>query len=156
MSNEFTFKVLTEEGEEYSHIGLTSEGFDSDVRNMLNKDEILIRGNKITVAVSYPLNDQYEFDIILNRESNFTRFALVKVISQLYQLIYREEKETAKLLIESMAERFKRTGSGHPLGMNKALSCGKYGIWGHDLGDLVLNTVYYDSDKDLYTLAISS
>ncbi len=85
-----------------------------------------------------------------------TRFVLVDIISKLYQRIYRQEKETATLPIESMAERYDRTGGGRPLMLNRAPTYGKYGIWGHELGDLVLRTVYYDSDKDLYTLGIDS
>ncbi len=158
MFKEFTFKVLDEESESgYSHfVRLTPKGFARDGRNMLDKDKILIRGNEITIAVSYPLNDEYISDITIDEGSNFTRFLLAESISMLYQLIYKEEKETAKLPIESMADRYTRTGSGRPLMMNRAPSNSKFGIWGHDLGDLVLHTVYYDSERDLYTLGIDS
>nr|QBK93860.1 MAG: uncharacterized protein LCPAC406_01740 [Pithovirus LCPAC406] len=159
MSKKFIFKVLNEDPEiDHSHaVSLTPRRFESDERNMLNKDEILIRGNKITIMVDYPLNDQYEFDITLNKGSNFTRFALAKVISQLYQLIYKEEKETATLPIESMAELDSRTSciKCSKL-MNRACSSGKYGICMHGLEDLVLHTVYYDESRDLYTLGIDS
>ncbi len=156
MSKEFTFKVLNKEGG-YSHfVRLTPKGFEYDGRNMLDKDKILMRGNKITIAASYPLNDKYIFDIIIDKRFNFTRFVLAKVISKLYQLIYREEKETDMLPIESMTERYGRICCRRPKMVNGHPSCEKYDIWDHDLGDLVLNTVYYDSDRDLYTLVLSS
>ena len=159
MSKKFSFKISNEDAESgYSpYVHLTSGGFEHDDKNMLDKDEVLIEGNKIRVMVNYPLNDAYEFDITLNDKSNFTRFTLAKVISMLYQMIYKEEKETATLPIESVAERGRRTGCTKcPKLMNRACSSGKYGICMHGLGDLVLHTVYYDSDIDLYTLGIDS
>nr|QBK92486.1 MAG: uncharacterized protein LCPAC401_01240 [Pithovirus LCPAC401] len=159
MSKEFTFKVLNEESESgYSpYVRLTPKGFELDGRNMLDKDKILIRGNKITIAVSYPLDGEYISDITIDEGSNFTRFALAETVSRLYQLIYKEEKETATLPIESVAERASRTGCTKcPRLMNRACSSGKYGICMHGLGDLVLHTVYYDPNRDLYTLGIDS
>nr|QBK93964.1 MAG: hypothetical protein LCPAC406_02780 [Pithovirus LCPAC406] len=156
MSKGLKFKVLNKEGD-YSHfVRLTLRGFELDGRNMLDKDKILISGNKITIAVNYPLNDEYIFDITIDKRSNFTRFILAKVISKLYQLIYREEKETSILPIESMTERYDRICSRRPKMMNGHPSCEKYDIWDHDLGDLVLRKVYYDSNRDLYTLGIDS
>nr|QBK93130.1 MAG: uncharacterized protein LCPAC403_02640 [Pithovirus LCPAC403] len=157
MSKKFTFKVLNEEGDLLHSVRLTPKGFESDSRNMLDKDEILIRGNKIAIAVSYPLNNEYVSDITIGEGSNFTRFLLAEAVSMLYQLIYKEEKETATLPIESIAERGIRTGCTRcPKLMNRACSSGKYSICMHGLEDLVLHTVYYDSERDLYTLGIDS
>ena len=92
----------------------------------------------------------------MDDEPNFTRFSLARAISELYQYIYKEEEETATLPIESMEERYSRTGKGRSLAFNRAPSNGIYNIYGHDLGDLVLHTVYYDPNEDLYTLGIDS
>ncbi len=159
MFKKFTFKVLNDDSENgYSpYIHLTSKGFERDSRNILNKDEILIRRNKITIAVSYPLDDEYLSDITLVGESNFTRLMLADAVSQLYQLIYKEEEETATLPIESISERGRRTGCVKcPCLMNRACSSGKYGICMNGVEDLVLHTVYYDESRDLYTLGIDS
>nr|QBK92484.1 MAG: uncharacterized protein LCPAC401_01220 [Pithovirus LCPAC401] len=151
--------MLNKEDESgYSHfVRLTSEGFGSDDRNMLDRDEILIRETKIRIAVSYPLNDEYRFDITLKEESNFTRFLLAESISRLYQSIYKEERETATLPIKSMTELGNRTGCIRcPILMNRACSSGKYSICMHGLEDLVLHTVYHDESRNLYTLGIDS
>ena len=61
------------------------------------------------------------------------------------QGIYAAEAETAP-----------DPGRAAPNLYNRGRSSGTYGIWGHDLGDLVLHTVAFDAERNLYTLGIDS
>ena len=40
--------------------------------------------------------------------------------------------------------------------INRAATDGTYGIWGHDLGDLVLHTIYYAPTSGEICLGIDS
>lgn len=64
--------------------------------------------------------------------------------------MYKEEKRTSNLPEETCADRF---GSSM---INRAPTNGKYGIWGHSLGDLVLHTVHYDPTGKVIKLGIDS
>ena len=73
----------------------------------------------------------------------FTRRELVKQIAALYARIYREEEETTT---RPMTE----TGC-----LNRGQSFGRYGIYLHDIDDLLLHTVIRRADGK-YELGIDS
>ena len=51
-----------------------------------------------------------------------------------YKKIYEEERKTSTLKEESISKRTKGKSSL----INRAQTNGKYGIWGHELGDLTI------------------
>ena len=67
----------------------------------------------------------------------------MKQIAALYARIYREEDETAT---QPMTQTFS---------LNRGTSFGRYGIYLHDIGDLVLHTVSRRADGK-YELGIDS
>lgn len=95
----------------------------------------VITSEEVNVAFSYPFNDQYIFTF--HNPGGWTRLEIYKAIFDQYNKMYDEEQETSNLPIEPMYERFNRC-----VLINRARTDGKYGIWGHDIGDLGLYKLY--------------
>lgn len=116
---------------------------------LLHKDEVVINEPKITVIIDYPLTNEYTFD--LESKSGFTRWQLLKAISDNYYKLYAEEEKSATVKTIPIAERTTM--------YNRNRTNGKYGIWGHDIADLVLDEilVYRTPDgKTVLALIINS
>eukprot|EP00611_Tribonema_gayanum_P030334 TRINITY_DN8403_c0_g1_i1.p3 TRINITY_DN8403_c0_g1~~TRINITY_DN8403_c0_g1_i1.p3 ORF type:complete len:197 (-),score=51.40 TRINITY_DN8403_c0_g1_i1:899-1489(-) len=131
------------EGEDERHY-ISLENPDEALAEMPDADEVVIAEKSIAVELTYPLSGVHRFKLRADTAAGFTRRGLVKRISETYHQVYREEE---------------RTQSRPPpvLGflMNRGPTDGKYGIWGHVLGDLVLHTVSRDKDGT-YSLGIDS
>jgi len=93
-------------------------------------DEVIIKAHTIEIEYDYPLSGAVRFKHTNRR--GWTRKRLFKTIQRDYVRIYREEDDPNSGLESS------------------------YGIWGHDIGDLVLEEVIYDPDRKLVTLGIGS
>lgn len=76
--------------------------------------------------------------------------AVANMILKKYHEIYKTESETTKLKVERMYERYPQSKL-----INRARTDGKYGIWGHELEDLILMDMYLDTDR-VYKLSIDS
>ena len=88
----------------------------------VNLDDVLSQV-KIKVRVDYPLNNPAVFELA----GPVTVKAFISFVAQTYQRIYREEQETSTVeagLVPGM--------------LNRNHTDGRYGIWGHVLGDLYL------------------
>ena len=113
-----------------------------------NPDEVVITQNDITVEFSYPLSKAVTFDFHSNNGNGFTREQLEDLVTSTYQKIYEEEEESTQV------------EPGHIPGMlNRNTTNGKYGIWGHDIEDLVLHTLYVtyrDNALPYITLGVDS
>ena len=101
-----------------------------EIQNLIGKDEIVINESKVTIIVDYPLTNTYIFE--LTSLSGFTRTQLIYEISKQYYQLYDEEERTAKIKTLPLEQRTI---------YNRNRTDGKYGIWGHDIGDLVLNEI---------------
>jgi hypothetical protein len=101
-----------------------------DMKNLIGKDEIVIPETKLTVIIDYPLSTSYKFELISN--GGFTRAQLITEISKHYYQLYDEEEKTATIKTVPLKDRKI---------FNRNRTNGKYGIWGHDLGDLVLDAI---------------
>lgn len=108
-------------------------------------DEIVIPLQTIRVEYEYPFNNPATFTHQADKPEGFTRAHLAREIASQYQRIYQEEEAAVG-------------NPGHIPGMmNRQRSAGPYGIWGHDLGDLVLHSVSQDgSELDLFHLGVDS
>ena len=116
--------------------------------------ECVIPESSILVLYSYPLGTTGPSEeerklggwiFEEKSEGGFSRRSLVKAITDRYQEIYEEEERTTTAeagLIPSM--------------LNRSPTDGKYGIWGHEIQDLVLHTVTYNSENGVYTPGIDS
>lgn len=120
-----------------------------DLPNLLNKEEVVISENKVTLIIDYPLTN--EFRAYINSTNGFTRERLINEISKSYFMLYEEEEKTATIKTVPVKER---------KGLyNRNETNGKYGILGHDISDLVLSeiVVYEATDGQIIlTLNIES
>ena len=117
------------------------EEYSSQVADLNPEEEILPVG-EYSLVIDYPLSKPY-------RETFVTKFPIkrkeiVELIVNAYHRIYDEEENTSPIkpaLIPGMYNRIHTDGN--------------YGIWGHDLGDLVLHTIYVDK-YNVITLGVDS
>jgi hypothetical protein len=116
---------------------------------LLHKDEVVINEPKITVIIDYPLTNEYTFD--LESKNGFTRWQLLKAISDNYYKLYAEEEKSATVKTIPIAERKTM--------YNRNRTNGKYGIWGHDIADLILDEILVyrtPAGKTILALIINS
>lgn len=116
----------------------------ADLRLMLDAED-LVTPEEFQIRFDYPLSNPVTFKFV---DGPYTRRELAQLICSCYQTIYREEDESTKI----------PAGQISPNMLNRNMTDGKYGIWGHDIGDLVLHTVYIKTNEHgiLYTLGIDS
>lgn len=87
------------------------------------------------VYLTYPLDVIVEADIVNSRSVGQILWQIAKT----YDFIYKDEDETCETEVVPVDER----GSL----LNRNSTDGKYGIWGHDLGDLVFEKLaIYDNN----------
>ena len=144
-----SFQVKTDNKKDYEN-GLipwaSIEKAKQDIPNLLKKDEVVIKENLVRVSIDYPLTNQYEFTLTSNK--GFTRRQLLLEISRNYFKLYEEEENTATIKTIPI---HKRTTM-----YNRNQTNGKYGIWGHDIADLVLDDIQvYKTTNGEIILALS-
>ena len=106
---------------------------ESEINNLIGKDEIVIDKSNVTLIIDYPLNNPVEIKIKSDNSNGFTRKELAQKISAEYNRIYKEEEESAITKTTPIDER-----QGL---INRNQTDGKYGIWGHDIDDLDLSAI---------------
>jgi hypothetical protein len=120
--------------------------------------EVAIDRPAIRVRYRYPLGtrgpsplEQREGGWIFEEQApggaRFTRADLARAVAARYAAIYAEEKATSG--------RAAARVSGARM-LNRTETTGRFGIWGHDLGDLALATVEHDAEHDVYDLGVDS
>ncbi len=110
--------------------------------NLINPNEVVIKDEKITMIIIYPLS--VEVRLSLEKKGGFTRLDVFKNIYEAYKRIYEEEEKSVG-----------DPGSYDNL-YNRKKSEGKYGIWGHYLGDLVIESVTYNQKERELDMFIGS
>lgn len=140
-----TFEVDNPEDSEsetspYIHIADPED----DIKSLRNADEI-VTNEKIQICFNYPLSRcvTFKYD-----EGPYTRGELARLICDQYAKIYQEEEDTSGIAPAQVS----------PLLLNRNLTSGKYGIWGYDICDLELHTVYMRNrnNETICTLGIDS
>lgn len=115
-----------------------------EIKSLIGKDEVVISEKELTVIVDYPLSSNYRFTLI--SKNGFTREQLINEISKHYYQLYDEEEKTATIKTVPMQQRKV---------FNRNQTNGKYGIWGHDIGDLVLDEIHvYRNEIGKITLTL--
>jgi hypothetical protein len=117
---------------------------DTDERMIkdLDPNEIIIKKHIVEIKYDYPLSVSHKFKHHSTNIKGFTRKELSEQIMKHYKDIYKEEEEIVG-------------NPGHIPGMlNRRTSDGPHGIWGHDIGDLILHTIHVRDGT--YTLGIDS
>lgn len=123
----------------YSSWRKDDEDFDPSI---VNPDEVILPEGNYTLVIDYPLSNPYKelLEFILP----VTRKQIVEIIVDRYRNIYKEENESTDISADNI------------LGMlNRNSTNGKYRIWGHDLEDLDLHTIWVD-ENNIITLGIDS
>ena len=105
--------------------------------SLIKPNEVVIDEEELTMVITYPLS--VDVRVELKKEGGFTRMFIFKSIYEAYKQIYEEEDEKSG-----------DPGTYNNL-YNRKRSTGKYGIWGHYLEDLVIESVSYNpKKKELY------
>ena len=113
---------------------------EEDIKEQRFPNEIVIPMKKIRVTYNYPLSNKVTFKAA---KEGFSTAEVARKVCEDYHRIYKEE-ETAV------------GNPGNIPGMlNRVSSSGPYGIWGHDIGDLLLRTVT-QVDDNLFSLGVDS
>ena len=91
--------------------------------------------------IDYPLNKPTEIEIRSKEKEGFSRIELIRLISQAYHRIYDEEEASAKVKTVPLKKREDL--------INRNETDGKYGIWGHNIGDLDLSAIIVQSKNGI-------
>lgn len=103
-------------------------------------DEIVIPFPHAVLVIDYPLSHPATMEIDAPLPLGFTRAALVKAICDEYAAVYEAEEGTASTKTIPLDERGDLR--------NRNRTDGAYGIWGHDLEDLVLTAARWSRQSD--------
>jgi hypothetical protein len=103
-------------------------------------DEIVIPFEHAVLVIDFPLSNPASISITAPLPLGFTRAALVRSICDEYAHIYDAEEGTAAIKPTLPEER---NGTG-----KRNRTDGAYGIWGHDLKDLVVTAARWSRQSD--------
>lgn len=103
-------------------------------------DEIVIPFEHAVLVIDFPLTTPAEVQISATFPIGFTRSALVRAICDEYAHIYDAEEGTAATKTIPVEERAEGRGRNR--------TDGAYGIWGHDLEDLVVTAARWTRGGD--------
>lgn len=99
-------------------------------------------GEKYDCVITYPLKRECKFKVL----SDENLLEMVLQICNKYRQIYQEERETM-----SGKEGFISKNS-----LNRDTSNGKWGIWGHMLGDITIHSITLDDVNKKIEFRINS
>lgn len=126
--------------------GIEDEEWKREIERDIKKfpaDEIILPSNrKYTLIIDYPLTKPFK-NIFSTGKRGMTRRSVVNFIVKCYRKIYDEEDKTSSTRAKYISGMFNRDETN-----------GKYGIWGHCLGDLVLHTLCVK--KDILEVGVDS
>jgi hypothetical protein len=118
---------------------ISIENPEKEIDRLIDADKIVIQNAEAILNIDYPLNNPASF-ILKSEGSGFTTKQLVLEVSKKYHEVYNEEEKSAKTKTIPIT---KREGL-----INRNETDGKYGIWGHDMGDLDLSAIEVYKTKD--------
>ena len=110
--------------------------------------EVVLKQGKYCLKIDYPLDNPYKFKFNVNKKG-ITRGDFIELVCKHYHKVYDEENGTSNIKEQLGID----AGCG-PL-LNRITTNGKYGIWGHVIGDLVLVCANVSS-KNVITLGVDS
>lgn len=120
-----------------------AEDCPSDVASYLPDEVILDSDTKYTLKIDYPLTNPYLGEFITGK-NGMTRQEFVDLACKTYQEIYNTEDEDVKMKTPNIPGMY-----------NRSTSNGRFGIWGHDIEDLTIHTLYVD-ENNVLTLGVDS
>jgi hypothetical protein len=120
--------------------GLRPADGDQALMRLEHPDDIVIPFEHAVLVIDYPLSTPAQIPISAPLPLGFTRAALVKSICDEYDHIYAAEEGTAATKTIPLDER------GEQRARNR--TDGAYGIWGHDLQDLIVTAARWTRRAD--------
>jgi len=108
--------------------------------HLRNPEEIVIPFEHALLVIDYPLTHTATLELDAPVSVGFTRAELVKQVAEAYAQVYEAEEETAVTKTVPLEER----GTFR----NRNRTDGVYGIWGHDLEDLVVTAAHWTRTHD--------
>lgn len=125
----------------YYEPGVDKKEYDKEIKNTPPNEVILPANQEYELKIDYPLDIPFIIKLSSGTKG-LTRADVVNFVVDCYKKIYKEEEST-------------KTKPGKIPGMyNRNTTNGKYGIWGHDLGDLML--VDLDVNGNKLTVGVDS
>ena len=107
----------------------------------IDADEVILPANKtFNLVLTYPLRTPYVEEIQTGKKG-LTRIQIIAAVISAYKRVYQIEDGTTTI----PAQLGKDAGYGIPY--NRVSTDGEYGIWGHELGDLILHTLYVKGNQ---------
>ena len=113
---------------------------DQAIMRLEQPDEIVIPFEHAVLVIDFPLSTPASIPITAPLPLGFTRAALVKLICEEYAHVYDAEEGTAAIKPTLPEER-----NGNS---KRNRTDGAYGIWGHDLRDLVVTSAHWTRQPD--------
>ena len=110
------------------------------VAGLAKPDEIVIPFDRASLLIVYPLTVPATVPIHAALSWGFTRGELVRAICEEYANVYEAEEATAATKTVPREERAERP--------ERNRTDGVYGIWGHDLDELVLTALRWTRAAD--------
>jgi len=120
--------------------GIRLEDPERAVLGLARPDEIAIPVERADLIVAYPLTVPATVPIQAAMPWGFTRGELVRAICEEYANVYETEEATAATKAVPREERTARPERNRTDGI--------YGIWGHDLDELVLTALHWTRGTD--------
>jgi hypothetical protein len=130
-----------ESGEEYVNDGKEDNIYYD--KPLDNKELVLPSNKEYILKIDYPLSTSAKFKVKSGKKG-ITRGKLVSLIRKYYQLVYDIEDSPKKIT----PARIKNL-------VDKTMIDERFGIWGHDIGDLMLVNAEV-SEKNVITLGVDS
>lgn len=109
--------------------------YDKEIEANKPNDVILPANKTYILVIDYPLSIPAKIPLKTGKKG-MTRSQFVDKVCKAYRAIYKAEDSTS-----SRKVRLGKDGGSAPM-FNREQSDGKWGIWGHDIGDLILCAVH--------------
>lgn len=120
---------------------------DGETKFVFDNGATLAEGTELNAVIDYPLSVEVSFKLPLS----FFITDMIDIICEKYREIYRKEEETSTKKAMPMDEEIPGCGL-----MNRNFTDGCYGIWGHELGDLYIESLELDTESKELILGIGS
>lgn len=122
----------------------SGEEYNEYAKKIYDNDQVVLPRNKeYVLEIDYPLHTTAKFEI-KSGTKGISRGKLVSIVRKYYKKVYEIEDSTTKV-----------KPSHIPNMLNRNFTDGKFGIWGHDIGDLVLVDASV-SKNNVITLGVDS
>lgn len=118
--------------------GVRITDVERSLRSLPNPEEVVIPFDQAVLVIDYPLSTPATIAISAALTQGFTRAELVRAVCEEYANVYEAEEATATAKTIPRDERTTLK--------NRNRTDGVYGIWGHDLDDLVMTALRWKRD----------